>query len=85
MTPLHNPANLAGISSAQTSFPLLPHVAVFDTAFFQTMPEHAYLYALPLELYQQHNIRRYVFMDQVITLWLTRQQTPLKESYQLVT
>ena len=61
MAPLHNPANLAGINSAQTSYPHLPHVAVFDTAFFQTMPKHAYLYALPYELYQQHNIRRYGF------------------------
>jgi len=61
MAPLHNPANLAGINSAQTTFPHLPHVAVFDTAFFQTMPKHAYLYALPYELYQQHNIRRYGF------------------------
>lgn len=61
MAPLHNPANLAGINSAQTTFPNLPHVAVFDTAFFQTMPKHAYLYALPYELYQQHNIRRYGF------------------------
>lgn len=61
MAPLHNPANLAGITSAQETFPHLPHVAVFDTAFFQTMPKHAYLYALPYELYQQHNIRRYGF------------------------
>jgi acetate kinase len=61
MAPLHNPANLAGITSAQKTFPHLPHVAVFDTAFFQTMPKHAYLYALPYELYQQHNIRRYGF------------------------
>jgi acetate kinase len=61
MAPLHNPANLAGINSAQATFPDLPHVAVFDTAFFQTMPKHAYLYALPYELYQKHNIRRYGF------------------------
>lgn len=61
MAPLHNPANLAGINSAQSTFPHLPHVAVFDTAFFQTMPKHAYLYALPYELYQQHHIRRYGF------------------------
>jgi acetate kinase len=61
MAPLHNPANLAGITNAQETFPHLPHVAVFDTAFFQTMPKHAYLYALPYELYQQHNIRRYGF------------------------
>jgi len=61
MAPLHNPANLAGIISAQETYPHLPHVAVFDTAFFQTMPKHAYLYALPYDLYQQHNIRRYGF------------------------
>jgi acetate kinase len=61
MAPLHNPVNLTGINSAQSAFPHLPHIAVFDTAFFQTMPKHAYLYALPYELYQQHNIRRYGF------------------------
>jgi acetate kinase len=61
MAPLHNPVNLTGITSAQNAFPHLPHIAVFDTAFFQTMPKHAYLYALPYELYQQHNIRRYGF------------------------
>ena len=61
LAPLHNPVNLAGINSAQIAFPHLPHVAVFDTAFFQTIPKHAYLYALPYELYQQHNIRRYGF------------------------
>jgi acetate kinase len=61
MAPLHNPANLAGIESAQSAFGNLPQVAVFDTAFFQTMPEHAYLYALPMELYRQHGIRRYGF------------------------
>ncbi len=61
MAPLHNPANLAGIESAQQAFPELPHVAVFDTAFFQTMPQHAYLYALPKKLYEEHGIRRYGF------------------------
>ncbi|GLS27157.1 acetate kinase [Marinibactrum halimedae] len=61
MAPLHNPANLSGIESAEAAFPNLPHVAVFDTAFFQTMPKHAYLYALPYELYQKHGIRRYGF------------------------
>jgi len=61
MAPLHNPVNLTGINSAQNVFPHLPHVAVFDTAFFRTMPKHAYLYALPYELYQQHKIRRYGF------------------------
>jgi acetate kinase len=61
MAPLHNPANLAGIISAEAAFSHLPQVAVFDTAFFQTMPKQAYLYALPYELYKEHGIRRYGF------------------------
>lgn len=61
LAPLHNPANLAGISAAMARFPRLPHVAVFDTAFHQTMPKHAYLYALPHELYEKHKVRRYGF------------------------
>jgi acetate kinase len=61
MAPLHNPANVAGITSAQAAFPNLPQVAVFDTAFFQTLPKHAYLYALPYKLYEQHGIRKYGF------------------------
>jgi acetate kinase len=59
--PLHNPANLVGIRAAQRLFPDVPHVAVFDTAFHQTMPARAYLYALPHELYQEHGVRRYGF------------------------
>lgn len=61
LAPLHNPANLAGISAAMAKFPELPHVAVFDTAFHQTMPKHAYLYALPHDLYETHKVRRYGF------------------------
>ncbi len=61
LAPIHNPANLTGILAAQEVFPTLPHVAVFDTAFHQTMPEEAYLYALPYELYDEFNIRRYGF------------------------
>lgn len=61
MAPLHNPAHLAGIQSAEAAFSHLPQVAVFDTAFFQSMPKHAYLYALPYSLYQDHGIRRYGF------------------------
>lgn len=57
--PLHNPAHLIGIRAAMASFPALPQVAVFDTAFHQTMPEHAYIYALPYKLYREHGIRRY--------------------------
>lgn len=61
--PLHNPAHLTGISEAFKSFPQLQekNVAVFDTAFHQTMPEESYLYALPYNLYKKHGIRRYGF------------------------
>ena len=59
LAPLHNPAHLVGIKAAQHAFPGLPNVAVFDTAFHQTMPEHAYLYALPYQMYKKNGIRRY--------------------------
>ncbi|GAA5099500.1 acetate kinase [Wohlfahrtiimonas larvae] len=59
--PIHNPANLIGIEAAIAAFPTLPQVAVFDTAYHQTMPETAYLYAIPMDLYRDHNIRRYGF------------------------
>src|ERR1700754_1949051 len=62
LAPLHNPANIQGIVAARTVFgSALPQVAVFDTAFHQTLPEHAYLYALPYQLYRRHRIRRYGF------------------------
>lgn len=61
LAPLHNPANLIGVSATQRSFPKLPQVAVFDTAFHQTIPAHAFLYALPYHLYQDHGLRRYGF------------------------
>ncbi|MDO4741250.1 MAG: acetate kinase, partial [Eubacteriales bacterium] len=59
--PLHNPANLMGIEACQKIMPNTPMVAVFDTAFHQTMPEHAYLYAIPKEYYEKYQIRRYGF------------------------
>ena len=59
--PLHNPANLDGIKAAEKIFSHCPHVAVFDTAFHQTMPQRAFMYALPYELYKKHGIRRYGF------------------------
>ncbi|WP_028775197.1 acetate kinase [Shewanella waksmanii] len=59
LAPLHNPAHLIGIRAAQASFPNLPQVAVFDTAFHQTMPQEAYVYALPYKFYREHGIRRY--------------------------
>jgi acetate kinase len=61
LAPLHNPANLTGIKAAMKAAPGIPHVAVFDTAFHQSMPKHAYLYALPHELYETLGIRRYGF------------------------
>ncbi|CAN5665321.1 acetate kinase [soil metagenome] len=59
--PLHNPANLAGIKAAISAMPSLPQVAVFDTAFHQTLPQHAYRYALPTSLYTDYGVRRYGF------------------------
>ncbi len=61
LAPLHNPVNLLGIKAINTLLPQLPQVAVFDTAFHQTLPEAAYLYGIPLEFYQQHGVRRYGF------------------------
>ncbi|WP_314407220.1 acetate kinase [Pseudomonas kuykendallii] len=61
LAPLHNPAALQGIEAALKLFPTLPQVAVFDTAFHQSMPEHAYRYALPEVLYREHGVRRYGF------------------------
>lgn len=62
LAPLHNPANIKGIMAARTLFGTgLPQVAVFDTAFHQTLPEHAYLYALPYQLYRRYQVRRYGF------------------------
>ena len=61
LAPLHNPANLDGIKVAMELFPAVFQVAVFDTAFHQTMPAHAYMYALPYDLYEQDRVRRYGF------------------------
>ncbi|MDK4685237.1 acetate kinase [Kingella negevensis] len=61
LAPLHNPANLLGIRAAQDIFKGLPNVVVFDTAFHQTMPEHAYTYAIPRKFYRELGLRRYGF------------------------
>ena len=62
LAPLHNPANIAGIVAARSVFGRsMPQAAVFDTAFHHTLPEHAYLYAIPYQLYRRHKIRRYGF------------------------
>ena len=61
LAPLHNPGALAGIEAVLELFPALPQVAVFDTAFHQTLPAHAYRYAVPDVLYSEHGVRRYGF------------------------
>ena len=61
LAPLHNPHNLLGIEVARKRTPDVPQVAVFDTAFHQTLPPHSFHYALPYELYTEHNVRRYGF------------------------
>lgn len=61
LAPLHNPPNIAGIEAAQALLPNVPHIAIFDTAFHQTMPEHAFLYPVPYEWYENHGVRRYGF------------------------
>jgi acetate kinase len=61
LAPLHNPPNITGIEAAMQALPDIPHVAIMDTAWHQTMPEHAYIYALPYEWYKSHSIRKYGF------------------------
>ena len=61
LAPLHNPVNIVGIEAARRALPALPHVAVFDTAFHQTLPPHAYTYAVPQDWATRHGVRRYGF------------------------
>mgnify|MGYP001270270464 CR=1 FL=1 len=61
LAPLHNPPNIIGIEACKEVMPNTPMVAVFDTAFHQTMPKHAYLYALPYEIYEKYGVRKYGF------------------------
>lgn len=61
LAPLHNPANLKGVNAVSALLPNIPQVGVFDTAFHQTMPAHAYMYAIPYELYEKYGVRRYGF------------------------
>jgi len=88
--PLHIPANLMGINACQAAMPGVPQVAVFDTAFHQTMPKHAHVYAIPYEYYEDKDVRRYGFhgtshlyiADKVLKL-LGRSETP--EGTKLIT
>ncbi len=61
LAPLHNPANIKGVNAVKAILPDIPQVGVFDTAFHQTMPDYAYMYALPYELYEKYGVRRYGF------------------------
>lgn len=61
LAPLHNPPNLGGIEACERAFPGVPNVAVFDTAFHQSMPDHAYLFAIPRKFYEEYGIRKYGF------------------------
>ena len=61
LAPLHNPANIIGINACQESMPHIPMVGVFDTAFHQTMPPHAYMYGIPYEYYEKYKVRKYGF------------------------
>ena len=61
LAPLHNPANLIGVAACEKLMPGTPMVAVFDTAFHQTMPDYAYMYAIPYEMYEKYGVRRYGF------------------------
>jgi acetate kinase len=76
LAPLHNTPNLAGIEGARSLLPEVPQVAIFDTAFHQTMPEAAYIYPLPYEWYQVHGVRRYGFHGQS-HLWAARRGAAL--------
>jgi acetate kinase len=71
LAPLHNPANLLGIEAARQVFPGVPQVAVFDTAFHQSMPPHAFIYALPYSFYALHHVRRYGFHG-TSHLWVSK-------------
>ena len=61
LAPLHNPANLKGVNAVSAILPNIPQVGVFDTAFHQTMPDYAYMYAIPYEMYEKYGVRRYGF------------------------
>ncbi|WP_211744966.1 acetate kinase [Paenibacillus sp. Marseille-Q4541] len=85
LAPLHNPAAMMGISAAEVNMPGVPQVVVFDTAFHQTMPEHAYLYAIPRVLYNKYKVRRYgahgtshYYVSQIAAEYLERPIEDLK-------
>lgn len=82
LAPLHNPANLLGIAACQELMPGTPMVAVFDTAFHQTMPEEAYLYGIPYEYYKKYRVRRYGFHGTSHSFVSARTAEVLGEKYE---
>ena len=82
LAPLHNPANLIGINACQELMPGTPMVAVFDTAFHQTMPEKAYMYGLPYEYYEKYAVRRYGFHGTSHSFVSKRASEILEKSYE---
>lgn len=76
LAPMHIASNIAGIVAAQELLPSIPHIAIFDTAFHQTIPEQAYIYALPYEWYENHAVRRYGFHGHA-HLYLSRRAAAL--------
>jgi acetate kinase len=76
LAPQHNTFNIAGIEAAQELLPDIPHIAIFDTAFHQTIPEHAHIYALPYEWYERYAVRRYGFHGHA-HLYLSRRAAAL--------
>jgi acetate kinase len=81
LAPLHNPVNVVGVNEARRLFPRASHVAVFDTAFHQTLPAYAYLYGLPYEYYEQKGIRRYGFHGTSHSYVSLKAAEHLKRSY----
>ena len=69
LAPLHNPANLKGVNAVSAILPNVPQVGVFDTAFHQTMPDYAYMYAIPYELYEKYGVRRMASMELLIAMF----------------
>ena len=72
LAPLHNPANLKGVNAVSAILPNIPQVGVFDTAFHQTMPDYAYMYAIPYELYEKYGVRRQCIQDKLYSYCMFR-------------
>ncbi|HWR50021.1 MAG TPA: acetate kinase [Bryobacteraceae bacterium] len=88
LAPLHNPVHLCGYRASRAILPNCPHVAVFDTAFHQTIPRHAYLYAIPYDLYTRHNVRRFGFhgtSHRYVSLRYAQLQGRGPEAFRLIT